>query len=186
MGRRVGEPVNDDKGGLPRSGAKASLQATGGILNGQGNVVPLDEGGGGILIAGIIVGLKIGTDVEHGNAVRIAFAGFVPVVDFLFDLRVATLRGALVGFIVSRVVAAGESEVLNLAVTPEARNRGVANALLDEMTEPEVFLEVRESNTVARALYEKQGFRVVGRREDYYDDPVESALVMRRERHGAA
>ena len=101
---------------------------------------------------------------------------------FRFRVLVAEYQGSVAGFLVSRVVAPGEAEVLNVAVDPARRNRGIATALLQTLEEPEVFLEVRESNTRAQALYRKLGFEVVGRRPDYYDDPVESAFVMRRSR----
>jgi len=56
------------------------------------------------------------------------------------------------------------------AVLIELGHRGVRAA----------FLEVRESNTAARALYGSRGFREIGRRKNYYRRPVEDALVMRR------
>lgn len=101
---------------------------------------------------------------------------------FSFDVRVAERNGTVCGFLVSRVVAPDEAEVLNLAVAEEVRKLGIATALLESLFEREVFLEVRESNLAARGLYQKLGYRIVGRREDYYDDPVETALVMRRSR----
>ena len=105
-----------------------------------------------------------------------------PETYFIFDVHVAEREGSVCGFMVSRTIAPDEAEILNVAVAPEARKLGVATALIEALSEPEVFLEVRESNAAARALYSKIGFRVVGRRENYYDDPVESAFVMRRSR----
>ena len=90
------------------------------------------------------------------------------------------------GYTIAREVA-GEGEILNLAVVPEYRGQGIAGALLGavlaglasrEVTE--AFLEVRESNLVALALYDAHGFRVVGRRVAYYRQPREDALVLRR------
>lgn len=80
-----------------------------------------------------------------------------------------------------------EGELANLAVAPEARRRGIASellaAVLDDATRrgtTRVFLEVRESNTAARALYSARGFDEVGRRKGYYRLPVEDALILRR------
>lgn len=94
--------------------------------------------------------------------------------------------GRLIGFILGRS-AGDEGEVLNLAVAPDERRRGVAGALLDELLARltdngvhVVFLEVRESNHGALAFYEKAGFEQVGRRVGYYRLPPEDALVMRR------
>ncbi len=92
--------------------------------------------------------------------------------------------GALVAYLVGRAVA-GEGEILNLAVAPEARRSGVASALLGhglaELARAgaaEVFLEVRAGNAGAIALYQRLGFRQVGRRARYYSKPVEDALVL--------
>lgn len=102
---------------------------------------------------------------------------------FEFDARVAVSGDKVCGFLISREVA-GEVEILNLAVAPECRRSGVATALIESIESSLVFLEVRESNEPARNLYWKIGFRVVGRRENYYENPVETALVMRLSRPG--
>jgi [ribosomal protein S18]-alanine N-acetyltransferase len=85
----------------------------------------------------------------------------------------------------------GEGEVLNLAVSPSHRRRGIAggilDALLDFVREREVravFLEVRESNLPARALYRGRGFREVGVRRQYYTNPTEDARILRIELAG--
>ena len=96
---------------------------------------------------------------------------------FDFDVLVAESGKKPVGFLVSRHVA-GEIEVLNLAVAPEQRRKGVATNLLRALPSASIFLEVRESNSPARALYRKLGFTVIGYREEYYEDPVETAVVM--------
>jgi ribosomal-protein-alanine N-acetyltransferase len=101
---------------------------------------------------------------------------------FSFDVHVAECNHEIGGFMVSRHVGEGEIEVLNLAVSPAFRRQGIATTLLSALEHSDLFLEVRESNTPARSLYWKLGFRVVGKREEYYDDPVESALVMRLSR----
>jgi ribosomal-protein-alanine N-acetyltransferase len=99
-----------------------------------------------------------------------------------YDLRVAEVDGIVAGFMCCRTVGPGELEVLNLVVSPESQRRGIAKALLQTITEVTVFLEVRESNTAAKTLYEQVGFRVAGRRARYYSEPVEDALIMRSDR----
>jgi [ribosomal protein S18]-alanine N-acetyltransferase len=103
--------------------------------------------------------------------------------DYLaFDCRVAEIDGIVNGFLASRQTAPGEREILYIAVEPAERRRGIATSLLqDALTRhsAEWFLEVRQSNLPARRLYETFGFRAIGRRENYYTDPCESAIVMR-------
>lgn len=101
---------------------------------------------------------------------------------------VAEDAGEVVGYGLGRTVV-DEGEVLNLAVAPTHRRRGIARALLAQVldrfdTHPvlEVFLEVRESNLPALQLYRRHGFVPVGRREGYYHHPVEAGLVLRRGR----
>lgn len=92
--------------------------------------------------------------------------------------------GKVCGFIMGRQ-AAGEAEILNLAVIPAKRRKGRAGALLKAaMAEfrarpvSRVFLEVRESNEGGMAFYEKHGFSKTGRRAGYYHNPEEAAIVM--------
>jgi ribosomal-protein-alanine acetyltransferase len=94
--------------------------------------------------------------------------------------------GKVSGFILGRQTA-GEAEILNLGVIPAKRRRGGGGALLKAaMAElrardvSRVFLEVRESNEVGIAFYEKHGFSKTGRRAGYYHDPEEAAIVMER------
>jgi ribosomal-protein-alanine N-acetyltransferase len=85
-------------------------------------------------------------------------------------------------FIVTRQLAPGENEILNLAVAPAARRTGVARALLHRALQASPgtwFLEVRESNQAAIRLYESTGFRASGSRSGYYQDSPETAIVMR-------
>jgi [ribosomal protein S18]-alanine N-acetyltransferase len=103
-------------------------------------------------------------------------------VDYLeYDLRIALYDGAVGGFLVTRMVA-GEAEILNLAVAPGLRRRGIARellrSLLDSFPGP-IFLEVRESNRAARNTYEALGFIGVNRRNSYYGHPPEAAIVMK-------
>jgi [ribosomal protein S18]-alanine N-acetyltransferase len=86
------------------------------------------------------------------------------------------------GFLVTRQTAPGECEILNIAVDPAQRRRGLARALIEEAvrTTPGAwFLEVRASNAPAIALYRRFGFEVVGRRPGYYSNPSETGIVMR-------
>lgn len=78
-------------------------------------------------------------------------------------------------------------ELANVAVGSAARGRGVGRGLMQHALQAargrgvmELFLEVRESNSAARRLYESLGFVEIGRRARYYDRPVEDALVLRR------
>jgi len=103
-----------------------------------------------------------------------------------FGLVAETGRG-IMGYLIGRDVAA-TGEVLNLAVAPEHRRRGIGGALLEAGLKAfrrrkvdEVFLEVRESNYSAQALYLAHGFRPVGQRSAYYRNPKEDALVLRLE-----
>ena len=94
--------------------------------------------------------------------------------------------GAIYGYVVALVVA-DEAEILNLAVALSLRKQGLGGELLDaglaavdSRGARDVFLEVRESNQPALALYESRGFAELGRRSGYYRNPVEDALVLRR------
>jgi [ribosomal protein S18]-alanine N-acetyltransferase len=97
---------------------------------------------------------------------------------------VAQNSGGIAGYLIGREVA-GTGEVLNLAVSPDCRRRGLARALLRaglsrlrKRHVEEVYLEVRESNRSAQALYLSSGFRPVGQRAAYYRNPKEDALVL--------
>ena len=94
-------------------------------------------------------------------------------------------EGRIVGYVVA-LDAADEGEILNLAVAPVMRRTGLGRALVHQILEAlsdrgvrQVFLEVRESNAPARALYAALGFKEVGRRKQYYRRPVEDAIVLR-------
>ena len=94
--------------------------------------------------------------------------------------------GTIAGYVVAWFVA-DEGEIANLAVVPDAWGSGIGRALLDaSLSEAAarkigaVYLEVRDSNARARALYGSRGFVEVGRRRSYYRRPVEDAIVLRR------
>lgn len=100
------------------------------------------------------------------------------------EFYVAEHHGAVEGFLVARQTSPDEREILNVAVSPDCRGLGLGSALLRQLlgsyrVPGDVFLEVRESNEAARRLYERLGFKEVGRRKAYYDDPVETAIIMR-------
>jgi ribosomal-protein-alanine N-acetyltransferase len=109
----------------------------------------------------------------------------------LFAVAERVGRGVETGDVIGYVVAwfvVDEAEVANVAVAPHARGQGVGARLLDEALRAarvhgaaSVYLEVRDSNAAARALYASRGFVQIGRRRRYYRRPVEDALVLRRE-----
>jgi len=115
--------------------------------------------------------------------------------DYLnYDLLVAVCQNAavcqnpavreerVVGFLASRALVEGEREVLNLAVAPEFRRQGIARHLWKAFFGGlfgTVFLEVRESNKAALNLYLSLGFQELGRRQGYYDAPLDAAIVMK-------
>ena len=93
----------------------------------------------------------------------------------------------LVGYVGSQSVM-GWADMMNIAVAPDYRRRGIAEKLIDQLSirlkENKVTcltLEVRASNGPAIALYEKLGFQQVGRRPNYYRNPKEDALILRKE-----
>ena len=94
-------------------------------------------------------------------------------------------ESGLQGFVIAR--AAGEEwEIENIAIAGQARRRGLGTRLLGQLLDlaraqsaTAVFLEVRESNQAARALYEKWAFLESGHRRRYYKDPAEDAILYR-------
>ena len=75
-----------------------------------------------------------------------------------------------------------EAEVLQIAVKEAYRGQGLASALFAQLpTDKEIFLEVRSSNHRAQAFYKKEKMAVIAERKIYYHDPVEDAIIMKRE-----
>ena len=79
-----------------------------------------------------------------------------------------------------------EAEILNIAVDRNSRNQGIGTLLATHMINicrsngvEDIFLEVRESNVSARALYVKLGFAEIGKRKKYYSNPTEDAILMK-------
>ena len=100
---------------------------------------------------------------------------------------VAEDEGRVAGYIGSQTCG-DESDVMNVAVHPDFRRRGIAEALVNSLVEELkaiesrcLTLEVRASNVPAISLYEKLGFVEVGKRKNYYRNPKEDALIMRKE-----
>ena len=100
---------------------------------------------------------------------------------------VAEEDGVAAGYIGSQTVM-DESDMMNVAVHPDHRRKGVAESLVNELIEALkkrgsrcLILEVRASNEPAKALYEKLGFVQVGLRRNYYRNPKEDALILRKE-----
>ena len=100
---------------------------------------------------------------------------------------VAEAAGAVVGYVGSQTVM-DETDMMNIAVHPDCRRQGIAAALvnalvasLQDMGSHSLTLEVRASNAPARALSDMLGFQQVGLRRNYYHNPKEDALILRKE-----
>lgn len=99
---------------------------------------------------------------------------------------------AIAGYIVARL-SAGELHINNVAVRTEFRGQGIGKELLKRilaqgknLNATVAFLELRAGNTIAHSLYEKAGFVPVGKRRNYYSDPVEDAVTMTAQLQGSA
>jgi [ribosomal protein S18]-alanine N-acetyltransferase len=97
----------------------------------------------------------------------------------------ADAGSGIVGFLIAHHLGP-EWELENIVVAPTARRKGLGKQLLNSLlaaardkNSNSVFLEVRESNSGARTLYEKAGFRQTGRRKSYYTSPLEDAILYR-------
>ena len=95
--------------------------------------------------------------------------------------------GAVLGY-VGMMHVLDEGYISNVAVAPPARRQGIGDGLIEELLHRAralelsfVTLEVREHNEPAQALYRKHGFVPVGKRRNYYQAPVEDAVLMTKE-----
>ena len=100
---------------------------------------------------------------------------------------VAVDGDVVAGYVGSQSVM-GEADMMNLAVLPDYRRKGIGEMLVKRLVEEltanavsSLTLEVRASNTGAIELYNKLGFAQVGRRPNYYKNPKEDALILRKE-----
>ena len=100
---------------------------------------------------------------------------------------VAVDGDVVTGYVGSQSVM-GEADMMNLAVLPDYRRQGIGEMLVKRLVEEltakavsSLTLEVRASNTGAIELYNKLGFNQVGRRPNYYKNPKEDALILRKE-----
>lgn len=104
------------------------------------------------------------------------------------SLWIVAVEGDIVAGYVGSQSVMGEADMMNLAVAPEFRRQGIAGNLVQELIRnlcdekvSSLTLEVRQSNSAAIALYEKLGFIQVGCRPNYYANPKEAALILRKE-----
>jgi ribosomal-protein-alanine N-acetyltransferase len=122
---------------------------------------------------------------------QISFSTPWPKESFLYEMykknafsRVAVFDGNVIGYVFANYLL-HESQILNLAVHPDFRRRGVATILMNEAIRELkkrgcvfMYLKVRASNTGAQKFYELFGFKVETIRKKYYDNPDEDALLM--------
>ncbi len=107
--------------------------------------------------------------------------------EYLENTDVLTLvakDNEVLGFI-SLLITLDTADILDIAVDERHRNRGIAKALLNNALDmcniKTITLEVRESNTTARLFYEKNNFKQISIRKNYYTAPKEDAVIYQRE-----
>lgn len=98
-----------------------------------------------------------------------------------------SVEGEIAGYIIYSVVC-DSADLLRVVVSTGSRRRGIGRKLMEAMigdcknrNVQSIFLEVRESNTAAIAMYEQFGFIKISTRKKYYDSPVEDGLVMQKQ-----
>ncbi len=129
--------------------------------------------------------LELQADTAAHWAEREYDALFAPDTPTRTALVAAEADDDITGFVIARC-GLDEWEIENVVVARNRRRSGIGSALVDELRiragssgVPALLLEVRESNTAARRLYEKIGFSEVGRRPGYYQNPAEDALLLK-------
>lgn len=98
--------------------------------------------------------------------------------------NIAYADGVPAGYMSIRIVL-GEGEIMRVAVLPQYRRRGIGRLLLENCFSSNalncVFLDVRETNIPAIKLYESFGFKSIDIRKNYYSNPTENAVIMKKE-----
>lgn len=100
---------------------------------------------------------------------------------------VATVDGRVAAY-GGMMIVLDEAHVLNIATHPDFRRQGLARAVIEalealaaERGASYLYLEVREKNSAARALYNSVGWRAVGLRKNFYSHPIDNAVIMMKE-----
>lgn len=122
-----------------------------------------------------------------------SFESFREILDRTpYVMLVAEEESEILGYAVLLSVF-DEGDLMNIAVTERARRQGIGEALLSRILEAarergvrKLFLEVREHNTPAIRMYEKNGFVFFGKRKEYYEKPTEDALLYQKDLEEAA
>ena len=106
----------------------------------------------------------------------------------LWSYWLVAVDGDIVAGYIGSQSSVDESDIMNVAVHPDYRRQGIAESLINKLVgdlkargSHALMLEVRASNNPAIALYEKLGFSQVGCRKNYYRNPKEDALILRKE-----
>lgn len=105
----------------------------------------------------------------------------------LDTVALCIFHGQIVGYIIYSMICE-DADLLRIAVLPEYRRCGIAQRLIaymmydcKEHNIQNIFLEVRRSNEAARSLYARMGFEQISVRNNYYSNPVEDGIVMKKE-----
>jgi len=103
-------------------------------------------------------------------------------IDYLaYHTVVCEDESGIIAFLCAQLIPPDEVEILNLAVHPDHKRKGVATLLLNTLTAPTQHLDVRQANIIAINFYRKHDFRKVGHRRKYYTHPTDDAIMMTRQ-----